>query len=208
MRLMDISDRLQWARQNHGRHATPTDAARAYGWTVSTYLGHENGDRKPSRDAAKKYAKAYRVRWEWLLEGEGKPTTGDKARTTSAVGYVGAGAEITPFDDHSPGRLEEAEIPPGVPDDAVLVIVRGDSMYPRYFDNEFLFYVRRNDDPEAHLGRESVVQLADGRIFVKILRKGAGKGLFNLESWNAPLIEDVAVQWAAPVLARVNRNGR
>ena len=51
-------------------------------------------------------------------------------------------------------------------------------MYPRYFDNEFLLYVRRNDDPEALVGQESVVQLADGRVFVKILRKGTSKGLF------------------------------
>lgn len=208
MRLSTPGERLQWARKNHGKYGTATEAARAFGWTVPTYLGHENGDRNPSREAAKKYAKAYRVRWEWLLEGEGKPTTGGKPATAHAVGFVGAGAEVMPFDDHSAGRLEEVDIPPGVPDDAVLVIVRGDSMYPRYFDNEFLFYVRRNDDPEAHIGRESVVQLQDGRIFVKILRRGTEPGFFNLESWNAPLIEDVAVQWAAPVLARVNRSGR
>jgi len=207
MRLSTISERLQWARKNHGRHNSPTDAARSFGWTVSTYLGHENGDRAPSRELAKKYARAYRVRWEWLLEGEGKPTSGERAKTTSAVGYVGAGAEILPFDDHSPGGLEEVEIPPGVPDDAVLVIVRGDSMYPRYFENEMLFYVRQMDDPREHIGKECVVALADGRMLVKILRR-APDGLFNLESWNAPLIEAVAIKWAAPVLARMNRNGR
>ena len=207
MRLMAVGDRLQWARKNHGKYKSPTEAARAFGWTVSTYLGHENGDRIPSRNLAKKYAKAYRVRWEWLLEGEGKPTSGEKVRTTHAVGYVGAGAEILPFDDHSPGSLEEVDIPPGVPDDAVLVIVRGDSMYPRYFENEMLFYVRRTDDPHEHIGRECVVALKDGRMLVKILRR-ATDGLFNLESWNAPTIEAVAIQWASPVLARVNKSSR
>jgi len=204
---MDISDRLQWARRNHGRYKTATEAARAFGWTVSTYLGHENGDRSPSREAAKKYAKAYRVRWEWLLEGEGKPTTGEKNRAAQAVGYVGAGAEILPFDDHSPGSLEEVEILPGVPEDAALVIVRGNSMYPRYFENEMLLYVRRMDDPRDHVGKECVVALDDGRMLVKMLRRANG-GLFNLESWNAPLIEGVAIQWAAPVLGRVNKNSR
>lgn len=209
MRISTPAERLQWARKHHGKYNSPTEAARAFGWTVSTYLGHENGDRSPSRDAAKKYAKAYRVRWEWLLEGEGKPTSGAQPRVASAVGYVGAGAEIHPIDDHAMGAgLEEVDIPPGVPDDAVLVIVRGDSMYPRYFDNELLFYVRRNDDPFSHLGRECVVQLADGRIFVKVLRRGSDDQVFNLESWNAPLIENQVVEWAAPVLARVNRSGK
>lgn len=67
--------RLQWARRQHGKYGNPTNAARAFGWTVSTYLGHENGDRNPSRAAAMRYAKAYKVRWEWLLTGEGSATT-------------------------------------------------------------------------------------------------------------------------------------
>jgi phage repressor protein C with HTH and peptisase S24 domain len=210
MRLMEISDRLQWARKNHGRYKKATEAARAFGWKVSTYLGHENGDRSPSRETAKKYAKAYRVRWEWLLEGEGKPTTGEKNRATQVVGYVGAGtAEILPFDvdDPSSGSFDEVEALPGVPEDAALVIVRGNSMYPRYFENEMLLYVRRMDDPREHVGKECVVALTDGRMLVKMLRRANG-GLFNLESWNAPPIEAVAIQWAAPVLARVNRSGR
>lgn len=74
MSLDTPAKRLQWARQKQGKFGSPTDAARAYGWTVSTYLGHENGDRNPSIDAAKRYAQAYRVRWEWLIEGDGAPT--------------------------------------------------------------------------------------------------------------------------------------
>lgn len=72
--MRSAAERLRWARERHGRYPTPTEAARAFGWTVSTYLGHENGDRNPSRQAAKRYARAYRVRWEWLLDNEGPPT--------------------------------------------------------------------------------------------------------------------------------------
>lgn len=133
---------------------------------------------------------------------EGKP------RKAQAVGYVGAGAEVVGIDDHEiGGGLEEVDIPPGVPDDAVLVIVRGDSMYPRYFDNEYLFYHRDSRHPSEFVGRECVVKLEDGRIFVKMLRKGVD-GLFSLESWNAPTLENKAVEWAAPVLARVNRGNK
>lgn len=130
-------------------------------------------------------------------------------RRTHAVGYIGAGAEVVPYDDYAiDAGLEEVDIPPGVPEDAVLVIVRGQSMYPRYFEGERLFYLRRGDSPEELVGRECAVRLADGRTFVKILRRGTASGLFNLESWNAPLMEDQVIEWAAPVIARVNRGSR
>lgn len=144
-----------------------------------------------------------------IQEITGFPAPVDRPpRTAQAVGYIGAGAEVYPIDDHEQGAgLDEVDIPPGVPDDAVLVIVRGDSMYPRYFDNEYLFYMRDSRPPGDFVGRECVVKLEDGRIFVKVLRRGAN-GFFNLESWNGPMIENKAVEWAAPVLARVNRGGK
>jgi transcriptional regulator with XRE-family HTH domain len=196
MKLDTIAKRLEWARRQTKRWETPTDAARAHGWTVSTYLGHENGDRNPSRAMAKKYAKAYRVRWEWLLEGEGNPTP--KGPPKGIVrGYVGAGAEVAPLNDDSLG--DQIDLPPGAGQDIIPVRVSGDSMYPRYFDGEYLFYLPEQRPPTEMIGRECVVSLADGRIFVKILRKGSGKGVFNLESWNAPPMIDQTVEWAAPV---------
>jgi len=73
MALDSPAARLRWARQRFSRYRTATEAARAFGWNVSTYLGHENGDRTPSRETAKRYGRAYHVRWEWILEGEGSP---------------------------------------------------------------------------------------------------------------------------------------
>ncbi len=67
--VMDsIAERLQYLRKKAGFN-TATEAARAFGWAVPTYLGHENGDRNPSRETAKRYANAYKTRWEWILEG-------------------------------------------------------------------------------------------------------------------------------------------
>lgn len=87
------ASRLVWARKHHGKYNIPTDAARAFGWTVSTYLGHENGDRNPSRAAAKKYARAYHVRWEWLLDADGEPLAPIEARVTPVrlISWVSAG---------------------------------------------------------------------------------------------------------------------
>jgi hypothetical protein len=36
---------------------------------------------------------------------------------------------------------------------------------------------------------------------LKRVRRGPTAGRFNLESANAPLVEDVALEWAAPVRA-------
>lgn len=193
-----LASRLQWAREQDGRYKTPTDAARAFGWTVSTYLGHENGDRTGARLATiKRYAKGYRVRWEWLQDGGGPP----RAKTTDipVEGYVGAGEDVVTFDDstaalgHTPSTVEP---------NSAAVIVRGNSMYPRYFDGEYLYYIKEERDPKSLIGQECVVKLKDGRIFIKILRNGSKSHLFNLESWNAPLIQDQAVDWAAPVTWR------
>ena len=191
-------DRLRWARDNAG-FETATDAARAFDWPVSTYLGHENGDRIPSRAKAKRYGVAFKVRWEWILEGEG-PARASTTTMVPVVGYVGGGSEIFPFDDYARGSgFEEAEAPPGIAADTVSVVVRGDSMYPRYFDGEQLFYVRDDRPPDELVGKECIVRLTDGRMIVKIVRRGSKQGRFHLESWNAPIMEDQEVEWAAPV---------
>lgn len=128
-----------------------------------------------------------------------------RARMSQALGYVGAGSEIVPIDDHAQGAgLEEVELPPGVPADSALVIVRGDSMHPRYFDGEYLFYREYEGDAADLAGQECVVQLEDGRTFVKVLKRGQS-GRFNLESFNAPTLKNQIVKRAGPVIARVNR---
>lgn len=65
--------RLRWARENRSSHKTASDAARAHGWPISTYLGHENGDRAPSQGSARRYGVAYRVAWHWILGGGDLP---------------------------------------------------------------------------------------------------------------------------------------
>ncbi len=156
------------------------------------------GGRKLSKAWAERFAPHLATTASQLMFGP---------RIAFAVGYVGAG-EFIPIDDHAVGAgLEEVEIPAGVPDDAVLLIVRGDSMAPRYFDNEYLFYRRDNRPPTELIGRECVIKLTDGRLYVKELRRGES-GRFTLFGWNSPLIENVAVEWAAPVLARLNRNSK
>ena len=135
------------------------------------------------------------------------PETGSEAPPpdkVAVVGYVGAGQEIFALDDHALGAgLEEVEAPEGVGRDPMVAVrVRGESMHPLR-DGWLLFYRRdQHGVPEACLNRLCIVKLADdGPILVKELRRGYREGHFVLSSWNAPPLEDVRLDWAAPVLS-------
>ena len=188
--IMEANDRLRQARVDAGFDSA-TEAARRFRWNENTTRSHENGNRGFKTNDAEKYARAYRVPVEWLMFGRGEATK----KGVPLVGYVGAGAEITPFDDG--GALEWVDPMPGIGPEAVAVCVRGDSMFPRYFDGDLLIYDSHISVRQAN-GRECVVSLADGRKFVKTVRVVAG--VVTLESYNAPPIEDVRVEWCAPVL--------
>ena len=122
----------------------------------------------------------------------------------SVVGYVGAGQEIFALDDHALGAgLEEVEAPEGVGRDPMVAVrVRGESMHPLR-DGWLLFYRRdQHGVPEACLNRLCIVKVAnDGPVLVKELRRGYRDGHFVLSSWNAPPLEDMRLDWAAPVLS-------
>jgi|SRR5579871_4212821 len=64
-----IAARLKEARRKAG-FMTSSEAARAMGAELPTYLGHENGSRGLSR-VAMRYADFYKVRLDWLLTGKG-----------------------------------------------------------------------------------------------------------------------------------------
>lgn len=126
--------RLRWAREHKTNYATATDAAKAFGWPISTYLGHENGDRNPSRDAAKKYGAAYKTPWVWILEGGPLPDR-KSARVKSGpiptIGEVAAGQWLDVDVEVDPRDFEQVPITadPRYPFDAQYgLIVRGNSM--------------------------------------------------------------------------------
>ncbi|NIA70235.1 helix-turn-helix transcriptional regulator [Pelagibius litoralis] len=118
------------------------------------------------------------------------------------VGYVGAGETVLSIDDHAKGSgLYKIEAPQGE-GGSVCVVVRGNSMAPRFKDGEHLGYSRDEGlDPAKCFGRECVVQTKDGRQLVKIVEPGNRAGEVTLVSVNAttPIEHNVAVEWVAPV---------
>jgi hypothetical protein len=83
-----IGERLRLARQDAG-YTSAADAARAYGFNIHTYGSAENNNRAPGRLAAARYAKAFRVSLDWLLEGRGP-----KSLETISHGGFGASAHV------------------------------------------------------------------------------------------------------------------
>lgn len=187
---MEMHERLRLARER-ANFRTAVDAARRFNWPPSTYRAAENGQRPITRDKAIEYSRAFRVPPEWLLYGRGEIAT----KAVPLVGYVGAGAEIFPIDDG--GALDDVDPPPGCGPDAVAVSVRGDSMYPRYMEGDLLIY-DQHTTLEAANGHECVVALPDGRKYVKIVRKQPD-GFATLESWNAPPMHNLKLEWLAPI---------
>lgn len=140
-------------------------------------------------------ARALKVNLVWLAEGDGemRPTGG---REALLVGKVGAGSEITRFDEGTVMGGLEVNLPEAAVNAAV---IEGDSQFPLQ-PGWLIFYGPEHQGvPDACLGKLCVVQVKDGPTLLKTLKTGKKKNLFRLESWNAPPREDERLVWAAQV---------
>lgn len=196
-RMDSPAERLQFLRKRAG-YGTASDAARAFGWTVSTYLGHENGDRNPGRGSAKRYAAAFNSTVDWILDGDQKHAR-DQQDTVPIVGDVGAGGQVF-FDGEQQGALDRAPRPPGASASTVAARVRGDSM-PGVAEDKWLIYYdeRVMGVPDDYVGELCVVWLPDDRVYVKKIFRGRDPGTFDLLSTGYEPMRNEEVQWSAKV---------
>jgi phage repressor protein C with HTH and peptisase S24 domain len=194
--MTDSNERLRQARERAG-FTSARSAALRFGWIPSTYASHENGQTPVPVKDAPRYGRAFKVSAAWLLTGEGSL----KARNiVKVIGLIGAGAEITPEAEQVPPEgLAEVEVPFPVPEDAIAFEVQGESMYPRYDHGDIVLCRNRERDPADLIGFEAAVRTTAGHRYLKRLRRGARKGIFDLESFNAELIRGVRIAWASEV---------
>ena len=123
------------------------------------------------------------------------------SRKVQVVGFVGAGAEIFPIDDHELGAgFYEVEAPPGITDDMVAVEVRGDSMPGLAEDGWIVYYSDRSPEPLPDMiGRLCVVCLENEHVLIKKLYKGTEPDSWNLISTNAEPLFNQKIRWVARV---------
>jgi transcriptional regulator with XRE-family HTH domain len=200
---MGIGQRIKDARAASG--LSQGRLAEAVATAQTTISSWERGRTEPTREDVVRVAHALGVTPAALELGEG----GENRRVAiPIVGYVGAASEYFGFDDHAQGAgLDEIERPPGVPERAVAVIVRGDSGYPAIRDGMVLVYWNCLDDPSDVVGEDCFVRLQDGRTLVKLLERGTSPGLWTLVSINTSVapIRDVEIEWAAPIEIRLRK---
>ena len=185
------ADRLRFLREQKG-FATAVAAAQAYGWNKYTYAQHENGTRDISRKAAERYGTAYRRAGGWILYGDSG--SADAVPRIKFRGVIGAGQGVFPCDDTD--EYVDAVIADA---GAYAFKVKGDSMLPLAGSGDILFFGPPTLPAEL-IGRECIVELADGRRMFKRLRRGSRPDVFDLESYNASTIEDAPVTRAGRFL--------
>lgn len=139
-----------------------------------------------------------------------RPQNDGISQTVPIVGYVGAGAEVFPIDDHVKGNgFAEVECPSMLnAQKAIALEVRGESMEPLISDGFLLFYEERAYGvPAEFIGAICVVKIAEGATLVKKVRQGTKVGHYHLHSLNpnAATIENAQVEWSAKVKVMVQR---
>lgn len=180
----DAHSRLKSARIQAG-YSTAAEAARALGIGLSTYSAYENGQNQFHK-VAEKFARRFNVNIEWLLFGRGQPKAPEiRKQEIPLMGIVAAGSSVLPVQDAAgEGLIDTITLPE--PGHIAALLVKGDSMFPRFMDGEIILYDPSPRQPATMVGHYAVVQTLDGRVMIKKLRPGRRADHWALWSHNAP----------------------
>jgi transcriptional regulator with XRE-family HTH domain len=150
---------------------------------------------QPKAETIAALARELRTTTSWLVDEIGPEDTDEESPSIPVKGKVGAGGLVIPVDDTEIGRIPA---PKNANMHTAAVEIEGESL-GILFEGWFAVYDEVRTPPtEDLIGKTCVVQLADGRAYIKKLTKGRGKK-FTLVSNYDPPIYDVVVTWAAEV---------
>ena len=192
-RVRDELDRKGWSVVEFEKR-TEIDKGRLYKYVTGEVV-------QPRGDAFARMSKAFGVNEWWLRTGEGA-----RSSRLQVIGRLSSGEEWcalpesvseSKFIDFDLGR-----------EDFLAIEVHGASMSPAYRDGDVVICSRRqiagvrNSDPALFRRRDCAVKTVDGAGYLKYVIPGRSDGLFTLRSYNPdyPDIEDIHLQWIAPVV--------
>lgn len=193
-----FKDALEFALKNTGQSLREVTAKADVSYEqYKSFL--QGKSRSTNVDDAVKIAKSFGVSMEDFLLGRVVPTA-----TIAIAGKVGAGAHVPVFDAYEKGDGPQVEAPPCLPTSGIVAVeVEGDSMEPVYNAGDLLFYTRLSADsvPDDVIGQKCVCEDIDGNGWVKLVKLGSARGLYNLLSLNVSgrNMHDVKLKWAARV---------
>lgn len=178
---------------------TQTELARRSGVSKELVRKYASGAvDNPRGDILPKLAKALNVTTIYLEHGVQL-----KKMSIPVVGYVGAGERFFP----ETLRGETIEIQD---EDLELfaVTVRGNSGLPVYKPGEVVVCSRAAGASENQfLNNDCVVSLGTGEAYLKKVIRGGRIGTYTLISYNAEAIENVVLEWVAPVVMVLRKPG-
>jgi len=189
------ADRLKSARKAAG-YTTAADAARALSLSPPTYQGHENGSRGITADAARSYARAFRVTPEWILYGrnpdDAAPAEPDLVNVYDVQASAGHGVVV--YDEQAVAQLA---FPPGYlsklttakPKDLKIISVKGDSMLPTLADDDVVML----DVTKRDLSYDGLFVIKDGgdALLVKRIGRASQRGYVSIISDNRAMYHPV-----------------
>lgn len=181
--MSKIAERLKIARAKAG-FENASEAAQAFGWKASTYLGHENGSRGFKLERALEYSRRFGVSPDWLMTGAGgggasEVLNGDPAPDgTNLVPVYDVSASaghgsIVDAEDHisnlafSSQYLREMTSAKGK--QLAAIRVKGDSMSPTIQDDDMVVI----DTTKASLDYDGMFVIRVGEV-LQIKRIGRG----------------------------------
>lgn len=159
--MSELSDNLKTLRKKHG--LTQADLAAALDMSKSVISMYESGQRLPSFEVLEALADYYNVSLS-ALRGE----TAATSLRIPVLGTIPAGIPIEAIED----IIDWEEIPASMQKggrEYFALLVRGDSMYPRYEEGDILI-VRKQDTCES--GDDCIVMVNGNDATFKRVRLG------------------------------------
>lgn len=215
------SQRLRQARIEAG-FGRAVDFCRRYGIEPGTYGHHENGKRGLEPDVAGRYASYLKVSPWWLLSGQETAEKTERIESMNITHYVGKNGELFQMLEKN---WRPISFPGNLPVKIEAAFVRSNDMYPVFREGQVIFYTRQpiihiphapaqeeahaqvnynqpsSKDPYAEFyGKPCLVELSDGRILLRELKRGSERGRYILGSYNAPDSEDVEIRAAYKIV--------
>lgn len=192
-RMDVIAERLKSARIAAG-YETAKAATERFGWTFTTYAGHENGSRGIKQETILEYARAFRVTPEWLMFGRGAdgalpevpPAGHDLVPVYNVQASAGNGSQVD-----AEYVVERLAFPPDYlrritkanPKDLAIIGVKGDSMLPTLKDDDVVMVDLGKRD--LSWGGIFVIRVDGDGLLVKRVSMGSQRGMFKIVSDNA-----------------------